>query len=108
VSYDHLLRLEKEGIEEFLPERAKRRYRVKELLGTVYVERKLTADDLFVMLQQVVKDTDAEKAIVEKANNIIMLQPNFAGLGVDLRALVDRLMKWRKGRAGRPKTGDSA
>ena len=106
VSYDHLLRLEKEGQENYYPEGAKRSYRVKELLGTVYVERKLTVDDFFVMLQQVVKDTDEKRTILQKANRIIMLQPNIFGVGVNLNELVDDFIKWCKKLAKRRKRDD--
>jgi len=101
VGFQYLLQLEQDGVEEFRPEGAKRRYRVKELLGTIYIERKPTADAFFRMLQQLVKDSDQEKAIVEKANGIMMLQPNFMGLGINLNTLVDRFLKRRKSRAKR-------
>ena len=41
VSYEHLITLKKEGIVEYMPDGSKRRYNVRELLGTVYDESQL-------------------------------------------------------------------
>ncbi len=40
VSYAHLLKMESQGIETFFPEGAEKVYRVKDLLGTIFIENR--------------------------------------------------------------------
>jgi len=98
VPFDHLVNLENMGISEFVPEGSAKKYRVKELFGTVYVEGQPTIDDFFRLLQQLVKDSEEDKAIAKKAEGIFILQPNFYGLGLDMTRIAAKFKKWREAR----------
>ena len=92
VSFDHLTKLERRGIERFMPDGADREYDVRDLLGTVYVERR-TEQQILQILQELRDGTDTEQTLAEKANHLLMLQPNVFGIGVNINALVGRLFK---------------
>ncbi len=98
VSYQHLLHLEIEGIPECYPDGAKRPYKVSDLLGTLYVDGKYTEKEFIQLLQRVMRDTDTKEGALEKATQLLQLQPNFMGLGINLNELIARIFKKRKGK----------
>jgi hypothetical protein len=51
VSYKHLIRLEEEGIEFYLPGESEKKYRVKDLLGSI--EGEIEEDETMQMLKQI-------------------------------------------------------
>jgi hypothetical protein len=51
VSYKHLIRLEKEGIEFYLPGESEKKYRVKDLLGSIRGD--IEEDETLQMLKQI-------------------------------------------------------
>jgi len=92
VSYEHLIRLEKMGIEKYIPDGSEKEYKVKDLLGTIYVEKK-TEEEILRLLRKLKSQTDTQETLLKKANEIIQLQPNFFGLGINLNSLIKRLFK---------------
>ncbi len=96
VSYDHLVKLEQKGIQDYFPDGADRDYKVKELLGSLYVEKTYTEKEFLELLKAAITDSDNKESALKKANDIVQLQPNFFGLGLNLNALVDKLFKRRK------------
>jgi len=86
VAYETLLELEKDGDETYRPDGAKRRYNVKELLGRIQSQTK-TVDELIILIKWLMEKLDDK----EKAKNIIMAQPNFHGLGINLNNLFESL-----------------
>lgn len=95
ISYNHLKKLEAMGEEECIPDGAERKYRVKDLLGTVYIEKK-TDEAILRLLRKIKSETDDQESLAKKANEIIQLQPNFFGLGVNFNkiiTLIGRLFK---------------
>ncbi len=94
VSYDHLARLEQKGIEEYLPDGSEKEYDVKDLLGSIYVEHK-TEKEALQLLRKLQDQSDTQETLLEKVNEIIVLQPNFFGLGININQLVNKLInKW--------------
>ena len=96
VSYGHLLRLEREGIKECYPEGATHSYEVRDLLGTVCLEPSPNTEEFVEILRQVLRESDSRQSMVDKANDIMMLQPNFMGLGINLNAALDAIVRSRK------------
>ncbi len=96
VSYAHLIRLEKEGQEECYPDGAKHPYKVKDLLGTLYVERKRTEGEFLALLRKAIDEGDTEETAFAKAQDILVMQPNFFGIGVDVKKLIKKLFRKRK------------
>ena len=92
VSYKHLIRLEDRGIETFIPDGSENECNVKKLLGTVYVENK-TEEEILQLLKKLVDKFDTEESLLEKANSIIMLQPNAFGIGMNINELVRRALE---------------
>lgn len=95
VSYQHLTRLEKMGVEKYIPDGSEKAYKIKDLLGTIYVEKK-TEEEILRLLTKIKSKTDDQESLVKKANEIIQLQPNFFGLGVNFNkiiALIGKLFK---------------
>ncbi len=90
VSYEHLVRLEKMGVEKYIPDGSEKEYKVKDLLGTIYVENK-TEKEILQILKKLKDQSDSQETLLKKANDIIQLQPNFFGLGVNLNALIKKL-----------------
>lgn len=96
VSYNHLLTLKKHGKAGCFPDGASREYTVDELLGTVRIEKKdepKSEEQIMSLLKKVVEERDDREAILDKANDIIMLQPNIMGIGVNINAIVEKVMQ---------------
>lgn len=92
VSYQHLTRLEKMGVEKYIPDGSERKYDVKELLGTIYVEKK-TDEEILGLLRKIKTQTDNQESLAKKANEIIQLQPNIFGVGVNFNKIIGLIGK---------------
>jgi small GTP-binding protein len=90
VSYEHLIRLEKMGIETYIPDGSEKKYNVKDLLGTIYVEKK-TEEEILEILRELKDRSDTEEALLKKAEDVVILQPNFMGMGIDLKKVRFRI-----------------
>ena len=90
VSYEHLIRLEKKGTEEYMPDGSENEYKVKDLLGTIYVEKK-TEEEILEILRERKDKSDTEETLLQKAEDIVMLQPNFMGVGIDVKKAIKKL-----------------
>jgi len=90
VSYDHLARLESMRVAEYIPDGSKKAYKVKDLLGTIYVEKK-SEEEILLLLRKIQTQTDTQESMLKKMNDILLLQPNFFGLGVNVNALIEKL-----------------
>lgn len=90
VSYEHLIRLERKAVEEYIPDGSEKAYKVKDLLGTIYVEKK-TEKEILQLLKKLKEESDSPETLLKKAEDIIQLQPNLFGMGIDLKKLIKRL-----------------
>ena len=88
-------RLEQNGVSDYFPDGADHSYSVEELLGTLRVEPQRTEEELIRILRSIVSESDSEENMFEKATEILTLQPNFMGLGVDLKKLVATVRRRR-------------
>ncbi|MFC1596485.1 COR domain-containing protein [Planctomycetota bacterium] len=96
VSYGHLLQLEREGIRECYPEGATHPYDVRDLLGTVCPQPAPDAEEFAEILRQVLRESDSRQSMMAKAKDIIALQPNFMGIGININAALDAIVRRRK------------
>jgi len=95
VSYSHLIMLEQMRMESFIPEGAKKSYNVRDLLGTIYAEKK-NEEEILQILRKLKTRSDTEETLLKKAEeDPYLLQLNFMGIGVDLKK-VDLLKKLTK------------
>lgn len=92
VSHSHLLTLESKGITKYIPDGLDYEINVKEMLGSIQGERSIE-EEIFAVLDKLVSKLDDEESILEKANEIIQLQPNFFGLGININALVKKYLR---------------
>ncbi len=90
VSYEHLIRLEQRGREYYEPDGSEKVYNVKDLLGTVYVEKK-SEDEILQILRKLKEKSDNEETLLQKATNSVLLQPNIMGFGINLNVLIKKL-----------------
>lgn len=90
VSYDHLIRLERKEINSYIPDGSENEYKIKDLLGSIYVENKNEAHILRI-LKKLQTQSDNQETLLQKANDVFQLQPNFFGLGINLNALINKL-----------------
>jgi len=95
VSYEHLTKLEELGEKTYIPEGSTKRYNVKDLLGTIQVDSR-TEEEALGILTKLKSDSDTPDTLMKKANDIVLLQPNFFGLGVDVNKLLKRLFSKRR------------
>lgn len=96
VSYNHLLTLKKHGKSACFPDGASREYTVDELLGAVRIEKKddpKSEEQIISLLKKVVEERDGKDAIFVKANDIVMLQPNIMGVGININSIVKKVMQ---------------
>ncbi|MEZ0485773.1 COR domain-containing protein [Fibrella aquatica] len=92
VSHAHLLTLESKGIVNYIPEGLDYEINVKEMLGSIQSEKSFE-EEIFTLLDKLVSKADSNDTIAEKANEIIQMQPNFFGMGININALVKRYLK---------------
>ncbi|MHA2407541.1 MAG: COR domain-containing protein [Candidatus Ranarchaeia archaeon] len=95
VNYKHLIRLEKRGIDLYLPGESEKEYRVKDLLGSIS-GGKATEEEVLKLLRKIKTDQDTMETLLKKANDTVMLQPNIMGFGFNLNALVQKVLLKKK------------
>lgn len=91
ISYEHLLRLERLGEKTYIPDGSQKAYEIRNLLGTIQIES-TTEEEIMRILRKLKTESDTSESLMEKANQVFMLQPNFFGLGVNFNKLVQRLV----------------
>jgi len=96
VSYDHLIRLEEAGETMVFPEGATTTYPIADLLGSVRVSKIWSEKEFLTLLKLAIAESDSESTAHEIANEIITLQPNFFGLGVNLNSLIKKVFRAKK------------
>lgn len=114
VSYKHLIKLETKGVELYMPDGSDYEYRVSNLLGTVInrsSERALLEEiyqmtgmnisngkEILKAIQAIEANSENEETFLEKANNIISINPNIpiVGASLNVNEIVKLYLKWRK------------
>lgn len=96
VSYAHLIRLEKEGQEECYPDGAKHPYNVKDLLGTLYVDKKRTEEEFMEILRKILDESDTEQTAIAKVTGAVTLNPNLFGFGFDIKKAIKSFVPKRE------------
>ena len=89
ISYEHLIRLERLGEKTYIPDGSQKAYDIKNLLGTIQIGSR-TEEEIMRILGKLKTESDSSESLLEKANQVIMLQPNFFGIGINLNNLVGR------------------
>jgi internalin A len=92
VSHAHLLMLESKGINKYIPDGLDYEIDVGQMLGSIQGSR-TSEEEIFAILDKLVSEKDDKATIAEKANDIIQLQPNFFGVGLNINALVTKYLK---------------
>lgn len=92
VSHAHLLTLESKGITKYIPEGLNYEIDVKELLGSIQPEKSFE-EEIFALLDKLILKSDNNETIFNKANEIIQMQPNIFGMGININALIKRYLK---------------
>lgn len=90
VSYKHLIKLEKRGIDMYIPDGSDLEYNVKDLLGTISKNKseEETVQEILKIVKKLADETDTEASLSDKLSKVISLNPNFMGLEVDVIGLV--------------------
>ncbi len=94
ASYQQLLGLEEEGYEYYLAENRKK-YRVKDLLGTI-TGRPSTEEELSKLLSKLANEKDTAESLAKKVNDMLILKPNILGIEMNLNRLIDNLLARRQ------------
>ncbi|RWX50955.1 hypothetical protein VU01_12434, partial [Candidatus Electrothrix marina] len=81
------------GVDRFVPEGAKKAYSLLELLNTVDEEKMLK------LLEKAPAGIEDKESLIEAIGKHVMVEPNFFGLGGDLKGLAGEL--WLRYRAKR-------
>ncbi|MCP5048664.1 MAG: GTP-binding protein [bacterium] len=100
AEYNHLIRLEKEGIKDYLPGKSQQKYNVKELLGTI-TAGETTEEKVLQLLEKLWDEKDTEKTLVKKANDLISYQPSVLGFQLNvgkIAELVEKVFTKKKGK----------
>ncbi len=92
VSYEHLLYLFNEkGHKTYIPDGSKKEYNIENLLGKFHKERS-TKEDIESIINKISKISNKESDF-ETINEIVMVKPNFMGIGLDLNKFISLFMK---------------
>ncbi len=92
MSYTHLVRLEELGEKTYIPDGSDKVYNIKDLLGTIQDDDR-TEEEILSILNKLKTDSDTPDTLLKKANDIVLLQPNFFGLGLDINKLLKRIFR---------------
>lgn len=92
VSHSHLLTLESKGISKFIPDGLEYEVDVQNILGSLQGSR-TSEEEIFAILDKLVTKLDDQSTIAEKVNEIVQIQPNFFGLGINFNALAKKYLK---------------
>lgn len=99
VDYEHLLRLEEEGIKFFLPGKSNNKYRVKDLLGALAAGENREIE-ILQLLRIIKEDTDTYETLTKKASDILIFNPKILGIGIDLNKLIKKVLSKKKQKRG--------
>ena len=89
VDLKHLMTLEKLGEPDFIPVGSEKRYKVKDLLGIVYVEDR-SNEEMLRLLQKLVKEHETEESFKKRIADVFSVQIGAGfGVGVSLGKLYD-------------------
>ncbi|MCI5157123.1 MAG: hypothetical protein D3906_01550 [Candidatus Electrothrix sp. AUS1_2] len=94
VDCEHLRTLLELGQEVYTPEGSKKVYKVRELLDTVDEERMLR------LLAKAPAGIDDKESLMEVIKKHVMVEPNFFGLGGDVKGLAEELWLRYKAKRG--------
>jgi hypothetical protein len=94
VTFRHLLRLEAMGQDTYIPDGSEREYRVSEVLGSVQPRRR-SDEEILSILHAIREATDTRETLLEKANRVVLLEPNVFGVGININNLIDRFFPQR-------------
>lgn len=94
VSYPHLRALEARKVETYFPDGATHDYSVQELLGGIDPPRR-TVEQILEILQSIKESSDTPQTLLKKAEQMVILQPNFMGFGIDIKQVVKTMFRRR-------------
>ncbi|MCP4154182.1 MAG: hypothetical protein GY757_41030, partial [bacterium] len=93
ADYDQLIRHEQHGIPVFLPGNSDKTYNVKDLLGSIAIDKR-SDDELVLLIKKALRE-DNEESSLEKVNStmldVLSFRPKFLGLEMDVNALLKKL-----------------
>ena len=85
VSFEHLRKLEARGDEAFLPEGSDDDYKVRDLLGVVYVEKRLNEKAIRDFVRHIADENDTEATLLKKLERNVQLNPGMFGVHFDIK-----------------------
>uniref|UniRef100_UPI004056CF88 COR domain-containing protein n=1 Tax=Candidatus Electronema sp. TaxID=2698783 RepID=UPI004056CF88 len=95
ADYGALLAYTKNGMDKYIPAGSATVYSVHELLGLVQPSGK---DELLNMLLKIDKRLDDKSSMAEAIKTMFELNPNTAGIGLNMNELFVRILAWAKQR----------
>lgn len=100
ADYATLLAYAKNGMDKYIPSGSTTVYSVHELLGLVQPSDK---DELLNMLLRIDKRLDDKNPMADAIKTMFELNPNTAGIGLNMNELFARILAWDKQRTQHPK-----
>jgi GTPase SAR1 family protein len=95
VAYESLLKSQEAGIEKVFPEGAKKTYTVQELLERVHLENTAQGERMLALAEGERKGGAVNKTGTA-LNTMFKLEPSVFGVGINLNAVFDALLKWQR------------
>lgn len=97
--YKQLVQFEQEGIEYYFTGESDKKYKVKDLLGTILGERTINEEEILHYLEKAIAAAkDTKGSSVKHLNDTFVLQPNVFGVGLNLTKIFDKLLSRQKGK----------
>ncbi len=95
VDYETLLSYAEQGLEKIIPEGTKKAYSVKELLERVHFANESEGRQMLALAEGERKGGAVNKTGAA-LNTMFKLEPSVFGVGINLNAMFDALLKWQR------------
>lgn len=92
LSYKHLLKLDKMGQTEYLPENSEKSYNIKELLGIVEAKTETEIMEALNEIKSILRmqGIKEEKDLLNHVDDVLKVEPSLFGIKLDVNALVKK------------------
>ncbi|WP_299522068.1 COR domain-containing protein [Winogradskyella sp.] len=92
IKFDTIKQFNNKNVESFPCPKSGEQVSVSALLGDFRLTQQPINEEILRLLKQLKNETDNEESFIKKVNDLVVIQPNFFGIGVDVKKLIERFV----------------